>query len=350
VDRRGSKVALVDVGFSGTQQEILAAVFRKTKFRGLYAFHAASAKDPHPGSKHGYFLNLPSGELPDDRPLLEIPSDPSLMFACNFGFPIWEFTLEGPMTSVSGFAGRAPKQSFQSRDPHLFDNINPLVLDKRYTRGRTVDAVKESALLAVHDYAANVRDKEAVGASWRHETRQESARFQSAAFQWFKYGATSDEGLQTVLDSLVLRNDCKVIRSMRAHLSDSGVSLESAAPLWEKLWLADTLPKKQFLAAQVIAGGLDPTQREPLVRESKAATGFSGGQSAIAVARKWGARSPMVSLPAHVRLVAETMGSSATPTSTKALPPSSVSHRQPLPKAFEGGRRERDVPVREPRY
>ncbi|UGQ10448.1 hypothetical protein LO772_26895 [Yinghuangia sp. ASG 101] len=244
-----SKVTVVDVCFSGTVQETLAAAFTETEFRGLYAFHAASSRDPHPGTKRGYAVDLPSGVLPDDRPLKEIPHDPALMFACNWGFPIWEFTLEGPMTSAERVAAGRPVQNLQSTDPHVLDNINPVLVDDRLDNRAALDAVKTVAHVAIHDYAREINEMRTAGADWRHEISEGSGEFMRDAFDWFRFGRTRDEKMQKLLDTLVLRDDAPLIQQVRAELAEKNISGEQSRQLWEQLAAARTLDAKKALVA-----------------------------------------------------------------------------------------------------
>lgn len=250
----GSKVAILDMGFSGSIQEMWAAAFPETTFQGVYAFYGASRADPHPGTKRGYYANFPVGSLPGDRPLTELPDAPELMFACNWGFPVLEFTLNGPLTSANHAAKNTPVQHFRSGDPADFKVLNPLLVDARLKEPGVLSAVKTAAFLAVFDHARETARKQAAGMDWQGELDRASTAFLHDAFQWFRFGRTDDERLQWLLDTLVVRNDAELIECLHDDLARRNVSAEEASALWRRLADASSLAEKTSVVAEAKAG------------------------------------------------------------------------------------------------
>jgi hypothetical protein len=228
----GSRVTLVDSSYKGTVQELLSAVYDKTRFDGRYAFFGESPHDAHPGSKRGYALHLESPESNGGLPLQSLPDDPALTFANQDAIGCVEETMHGPFDSPRRFVSDLVWQDglrFQER--HL-DGLNPNVVSARMTDPAVREGVMHVNLLAVHDFArdaAAFRDR----GGPHHEILDDGARrFRAQVRGWIARGP-ADPRFAEMMDAFVRRTDKSSAAGLAEHLRRGKASALEARKTWE---------------------------------------------------------------------------------------------------------------------
>lgn len=249
----GGAVTIVDNGMKGTIQELLAACFPRTVFRGRYLVYLASPDDPHPGSKQGYLIHR-TGPGWTGLPLPALPADPALTFACRDGVKAIEDTLNGTKTSPAAWTGSRPRQRPQQQIRRQLAGLNPALVDPAYIRPQVREAVKAAALLAVYDTAAAARRARAAGpGDWQAPLDAASARFTSDVRAWIGRRPVSDPRLSGLLDSFVRRADQDINRRLARAFRRGRISPDDAMPVWQTLGGMRSLHRKQRYAATVEA-------------------------------------------------------------------------------------------------
>ena len=230
----GGAVTVVGNGVKGTIQELLAAMFPGTAFRGRYLVYLGSGDDPHPGSKQGYLIHR-AGAGWAGMPLPGLPADPALTFACRDAARALEDTLNGPKTSPAAWSGRRPRQRPLQMMRDQAAGLNPALVDRGYTRGPVREAVKVAALLAVYDTAAAAARARRGDPGWLRPLADAAAGFTADVRAWMGGGPVSDPRLRVLLDSFVRRTDQDVNRRLARAFRRGHVSDGEAAPVWRAL-------------------------------------------------------------------------------------------------------------------
>ncbi|MFC5724876.1 hypothetical protein ACFP1Z_32485 [Streptomyces gamaensis] len=246
----GSTVTVVDSSFKGTVQELLSATYPQTDFQGRYAFFGASPADPHPGTKHGYVIDLPPERTAEGRglPFDELPDDPALTFASGVALSVIEDTLHGPLDTPLRISALGPEQPLQRSDGEPLMGFNPVVVPGRYRSPAVREAAKAAALLAVFDHAAETARRRDAGENCEHELMQARREFTRHVRAWIRRDTGADPALKTVLDSLVHRTEWPAIARLHSALASAGISEEAAAPLWQHFESLPTLHDKRAFA------------------------------------------------------------------------------------------------------
>jgi hypothetical protein len=150
--QRGGSVTLVDSSFKGTVQEMLAAIYSRTQFKGAYIWHGQHKADPHPGTKTGYATSL-------GNPRSVGSLDPA------WETLVYEYLLRGPLSSPVGYDGagnpiQVPESSNHNRTYGKVyeDKVTPGFRNDRGGQGRTRlrDAVLDVNRSAIADYAQHI--------------------------------------------------------------------------------------------------------------------------------------------------------------------------------------------------
>jgi hypothetical protein len=245
VGEPGSSVTLVDTSYKGTVQELLAAAYPETAFRGRYAFYAESRSDPHPGSKKGYALHLEGDEANNGLPMEDMPADPRLTFSCQDALAAIEETLHGPWSSPRRIAGGAPQQLGLRDDRGVLDGFDLGKVSPRYADPVVRDAVMRVGLAAVADRAEQV----ASGGRAAVEALKASAiRFRDELRAWVA-GGNPDPRLVEYLDSFVRRTDTRAAARLGAAIQAAGLDSERSSGVWAAFGRCTTVAEKEHYAA-----------------------------------------------------------------------------------------------------
>jgi hypothetical protein len=154
----------VDSSFKGTIQEVLAALYRGTQFRGAYIWHGISRHDPHPGTKHGYLqeVSVPPGD--------------------KWSTVTYEYSMRGSWTSPTGYRpDGSPIQIPIRDDADPLHGINRDGIAPRYRDATVRDAIMEANQQAAVDYARHI-----AGLSDPHSALEAGVRaFRSDTYSWW---------------------------------------------------------------------------------------------------------------------------------------------------------------------
>ena len=262
----GSSVTVVDTSFKGTVQELMSSAYPHTEIQGRYAFLALSPDDPHPEAKKGYVFHQEPDALWRGLPQSYLPERRSQTFGNQDALGVIEETLHGPMGSPRSVTERGPQQSPQQLDQQPLVGINPVLVAERYRDPKVREAIKASALLAVHDSAVEAAHSRNAGRDWKGELQQARERFTDQVRSWVSQDGRTDAGLAPVLDSFVRRADKNVVKDLDKALKQAGVDQRAAEPLWKRFGELKSLEeKKQFLkVATTPAPGGGTTPQEHL--------------------------------------------------------------------------------------
>jgi hypothetical protein len=231
VGHQGSRITVLDTSFKGTVQELLAAVYPQTAFRGRYAFFAESPHDPHPGSKQGYEVHLYAGQTREARPFYELPADESKTFAHVLGINAVEELLDGPMSSPVRIGKRGPEQTGQRNLPNSLLGLSLGRISPRLRPLLVREGVKLANLRAVADraeYAAAVRD---AGGNYRAGLESGARTFRTELRAWIT-GADTDPRLAELLDAFVRRSDLRSAEQLGRALERARVPEQRVEKIW----------------------------------------------------------------------------------------------------------------------
>jgi hypothetical protein len=249
----GSQLTVVDTSFKGSVQEALAAMYPATSFYGRYAFFGESPDDPHPGTKRGYVVHQEVGQDWEGVILVDLPENPALTFTAREAIQTIEYTQHGPFGSPTGWAPQGLHQSGQRNEPHPLAELNPIMISAQYNDPVVWEAVKASALLAIHDTAADAVADRNAGRDWIGPLMSARDRYTHAVRDWIQRRPLSDPRLQRLLDSFVPRRDRKLNVRFTALLRDARVPPRQANDLWRQLAAIHPLADKETLVEQTAA-------------------------------------------------------------------------------------------------
>ncbi|MGW1994495.1 hypothetical protein [Embleya sp. NPDC001921] len=258
VGRPDSAVTIVDNGFKGSIQELLAALYPRTTFSGAYMAYLGTPDDPHPGTKRGYLVDMPEGP---GTPFGFLPEDRAQTFASLEGVQTYEYLLAGPLTTAAGLERDRPVQGLQSRAPMNWSGlafVNPVLVDERLRPPTTRDAVKAGAWLAIHDYA---RTHAVSGASRESLDVQRDAGTEQV-HNWVARSGPVEPELHSLLDSFAPRMDASKILKLYAALGDARLPAAAVRPWWEGLAKMADQDKGAYV------DGVAAELRKPKVREA----------------------------------------------------------------------------------
>lgn len=183
VGPESGNVILVDTSHQGSIQEMLKALFPDIKFKGCYLFHGQSPKDPHPGTKKGYGLNLLVGKQVIPQPVgnLTIPEvdvfkDPAVV-------RMVEETLHGRLGSPGRIEGNRP---VQAREELMHPSFASLDLPPAYWHQDVRNLIQDATLLSLNGYAGTVAGLRDGRANWKAYVDEGAERFVHAAISWVR--------------------------------------------------------------------------------------------------------------------------------------------------------------------
>jgi hypothetical protein len=250
VGRPGSAVTLVDTSLKGTVQELLAAIYPQTEFRGRYAFFGASPTDPHPGSKQGYVLHLEASESNNANLVPHLPEDPNLTFHSRDAVGTVEEVLHGPMSSPAGFGpGGLPAQRPQ-RLESLPSGLNPSRIRPEYAQPEVREGVKDISQIAIRDEAERIAAIRDAGGPWEEELARGAERYRDQVRLWVSRSPDVDPRFAALMDSFVRRSDRGAVTELANAIARAGLSEEQAAEIWRAYNGLTTLQERQEFAAR----------------------------------------------------------------------------------------------------
>lgn len=141
-----------------------------------------------------------------------------------------------------------------------------MLVAEQYRDPKVREAVKATAILAVHDSAVEAARSRTAGRDWEGELQQERERFTDQVRSWVSRDGRTDGRLAAVLDSFVRRADKNIVNDLDKALKHAGVNQRAAEPLWIRFGESKSLEeKKQFLKdATTPAPGSGKTPQEHL--------------------------------------------------------------------------------------
>jgi hypothetical protein len=228
----GGSATIVDSSYRGTTQEILAAIYRDTRFQGAYIWHGETSGDPHPGTKKGYVQHLTPGSGGTDH--------------------IWETlayenVLRGGRASPTRFSGGSPWQP-PGRTYRPFEGVNPVGVAPPYQDPVVRDAVLDVNQRAVSDYAVQ-------------HSGQPPAYF-DAGFQAFRDdvrtwwdGGQIDPSFQQFLVSFSPGPGRQAVYWMANYLRGEGITGDRAQQLWVRLLGQRSLADQTSFMTRLDPGG-----------------------------------------------------------------------------------------------
>jgi hypothetical protein len=255
VYRPGSRVIVVDTGFRGSIQEMLAALYPEVGFEGRYACFGESSLDPHPGSKRGYWLHAAADPLhPPGQPSLAAGQDRATdldrAFARDELLAAIEDLLSGPLTSPRRFAAGRPVQYPLRLEPDPLDGLNPERVAVPFRGPAVREATKEVNLVAVEDYTKWVGIAAAEGAAVRDLLRV-NGELLPAALRAIRARPADHPELAEVVDSFVRRPDKWAVRRMDAAMRGSALPAAWVRAIWRHFDRLESLSERTGYAAEI---------------------------------------------------------------------------------------------------
>ncbi|WP_433726519.1 hypothetical protein ACQP0C_33405 [Nocardia sp. CA-129566] len=212
----GSVVHLVDTGFKGSIQEMLAAAYPQTTFIGHLAFHAAAAADPHPGSKRGYVVHLDAANGPDGNAMRgALPADKKLTFLHRTAILAVERLIQGSHRSPDEFGPNGKPHAPRARhDPRPLENIDRAAIASPYADPLLREGIRSILIIAICRQASALADRATAVANrsdkirnstWYADLTRRSDDFVDQIRAWINDDPSCDNRLHTLLDAFVLR-------------------------------------------------------------------------------------------------------------------------------------------------
>ncbi len=230
LDNGRAEFALIDSGYKGSIQEMLAAAFPDARFHGFYIFHGSSPRDPHPDSKKGYILHLGPGHFTQGRAIRDkLLDDPELTFAHHDAIVALEDLLRGS-------SDRAPSASI-SREVSLasseLQGINPILVAHEYLDDSVREAVRAIVLRTTNDYAGRY-------AAWRRSDPSvawadlvfNAGKLRPQIHAWMAQ-YPGDPGLRRLLDSFVRKADKQLVDQLAITMQVMGMTYHERHELWK---------------------------------------------------------------------------------------------------------------------
>ncbi|MGI5271744.1 hypothetical protein ACQEUU_21510 [Nonomuraea sp. CA-218870] len=229
-------ITIVDTGYRGSVQEMLAAIHPLRSFRGRLAFYGESANDPHPGSKMGYVMQYSKEKNPEPF------ADDIQYFTMYFV----ESTLHGRFTSPPLLDETGPVQRLQRFEPDPLSGLNPVRVSERFRDPVTREIAQDVGLTALRHYAERIALMMERDEDWRGELDRGIERYRSQVRSWV-LGLGPDPRFAEVADAFVMRDDAQVIRMLAEAVERAQLPPAEATALWRAF---DRLPsveaKREF--------------------------------------------------------------------------------------------------------
>jgi hypothetical protein len=240
VDYPNNSFILVNTGFRGTAQELLAALYPQNRFRGEYLWFREMPDDPHPGSKRGLLLDLRSDRGRDRQE----PLDPGLerAFARQELIAVVEATLSGPFDSPEQIVDGRTRQ----RPLHLvrspLDGLNPTLVAEPYRHPMVREAARDAMLLAISHEARWIEALRSSGGSGT-DVLDRARRLLPEAVEAWARGKLADLRLAGLLDSFVPRAGRAEIRRIAAAIGRARLPDGQAEAIWQDVNRLRSVPE-----------------------------------------------------------------------------------------------------------
>ncbi|QMU69976.1 hypothetical protein [Streptacidiphilus sp. P02-A3a] len=279
LDSSRGKVLVVDTGYKGSIQEMLAVLYPHVVFQGHYVFHAGSDSDPHPGSKRGYVLDVPAGPGTTGTAVRgALPERHELTFTHHEAIVAVEELLQGSHLSPSRLEPTGRPRTVRARwDDDAHEGLNPFLI-----RGDYCDPVRREAVLAFNVIAVTHVAKEiavridpqdpawygqAVRQEWYRELETGLLRLRAQLRAWISRtpDAESDEVLTGMLDSFVHRADRRVVNRLGAALSGTRATAAQLQWAWQIYDRHRTQEAREKFVDNITAGADQLTVALPVV-------------------------------------------------------------------------------------
>ena len=229
-DRR--EYVLIDSGYRGSIQEMMAAAYPTVRFYGCYLFFSASPDDPHPGSKKGFVAHFDAtsglgGLGIRDR----VIDDQELTFAHHDAVAAVEELLRG--TSLDTLiTADGPQGDCRHLEP--LEGLNPLLVAHEYHEPLFREATLAIMLRATNQYAAEVRDRQASEPdTWYAALSDDATRLRPQLHAWLTR-RPMDRALKRLLDSFVRRADKNLVGQLASLTRSKSISHKSHFALWSE--------------------------------------------------------------------------------------------------------------------
>ncbi|MCI4066407.1 hypothetical protein MRQ36_29170 [Micromonospora sp. R77] len=274
-------VVIVDTGYKGSIQEMLAAMYPAVHFTGHYVFYSAAPDDPHPGTKHGHVFDAGTGPAAGGRALRgDLPSDPSLTFAHHEAIVAVEELLQGSQLSPTAMdpTGR-PRLRRARRTDDPYEGLNPMLIGAEFTEPVFREAVLAFNVFAVSRLARRVAAhvdpsvagwyRAAVVSPWYQDLAVRVDRLRDDLREWISRdsGRATNPVLRRMLDSFVHRSDRHLIRALDQQIREWPV--ERQAQVWAAFDRCSTIEAKSRFAPD--KAGDDQVEVPPvLLRRNRA--------------------------------------------------------------------------------
>jgi hypothetical protein len=241
----GTRVHLVDSGFKGSIQEMLAAAYPATSFFGHYTFFAASPHDPSPGTKRGYALHLESDcsagglALKDD-----LPGDPTLTFHHHEAIVAVEALISGSKGSPIGFGSHGrPRPRRHRHDKRPTDGINPALVEPQYSDSLMREAILTMSVIAIIHYAIELEPVITAGGpnwyvtaretQWYAELAKRSDVLRDQIRAWVARSGDAEPEFAKLLDAFVQRSNQDIIWELEELLRTPDLGDETRQRIWQ---------------------------------------------------------------------------------------------------------------------
>ncbi|WP_146017599.1 hypothetical protein [Verrucosispora sp. ts21] len=243
LDDASGPVVIVDTGYKGSIQAMLAAMYPQVSFVGHYVFFSQSPDDPYPATKRGHLFDAGTGLAAGGRALRgPLPNDPELTFAHHEAIVAVEELLQGSQLSPSAMdpTGRPRlRRARRSEDP--YEGLNPVCIAEEFTDPVMREAVLSFNVLAVSRLAARLATHvnptaerwhpAAVESPWYQELSRRVETLRDQLRAWIA-GSPADAVhpvLLRMLDSFVHRSDSKVVKAFSEQIRDLPIDRQAQA-------------------------------------------------------------------------------------------------------------------------
>ncbi|MFJ1457543.1 hypothetical protein [Nocardia sp. N2S4-5] len=218
------RITLIDTGFRGILQELLATTYPDIDFQGRYLFFAESRDDPHPGSKTGYALHLKQEKSNGGRPVLDLPDDPSETFAHLGAVLAVEDMLAVPNDPEAAASGQRGAST-------IIQGINPLDIVDEFAHPAVRGAVIDLNVLAVRDYAERISMIRSANGRWIEHTRHSSQKFVTKVRQWIS-GNDRESDFAKIMSSFVRKSDWEMVSRLHDAIERHELRDDEATAAW----------------------------------------------------------------------------------------------------------------------
>lgn len=237
-------VVIVDTGYKGSIQEMLAAAYPDVSFTGHYVFYSAAPDDPHPGTKRGHVFDAGAGPAAGGRALRgDLPRDLSLTFAHHEAIVAVEELLQGSQLSPTAMdpTGR-PRLRRARRTDEPYEGLNPVLIGEEFTDPAFREGVLAFNVFAVSRLARRIAAhvdlsekgwyRTAIESPWYRELSAGVDRLRDNLRVWISRdpGGAMHPTLRRLLDSFVHRSDRHLIRALDQQIHEW--PLQRQAQIW----------------------------------------------------------------------------------------------------------------------